>query len=321
MRPEKNFSIVVMSKSLFPLILSKNHKKYIIYDMKVVLEPGKYIVAVSGGVDSVVLLHLMSNLLPKSNLIVAHYDHGIRQDSAKDRKFVENLARGYGLEFFYEEGDLGPDTSEALARAKRYEFLKKIKEKTEADAIATAHHKDDLLETVIINLLRGTGRKGLSSLKNRPGLLRPILNYTKKEILDYAKKHELKWQEDETNLDEKYLRNYVRHNLIGKLSEKQKKTLLDITAKTKTINEEMDEIIREYMPAAKKIPRSWLTALSHDIAAEVVADWLRKHGARLDKKTIERLVIQLKTASEGKIIQANKDLQFKVSKGVIRINP
>ena len=149
--------------------------------MKAELKPGKYVLAVSGGVDSIVLLDLLAKEIERDNLVVAHFDHGIRQGSATNREFVEGLAKNYGLEFFYEEGELGAKASEALARTKRYEFLNKIKKQTESDAIITAHHQDDVLETIIINLLRGTGRKGLSSLKNHPELVRhcsPIPNRT-----------------------------------------------------------------------------------------------------------------------------------------------
>lgn len=285
--------------------------------MKLDIKPGKYIVAVSGGVDSVVLLDVLHR--GKSQLAVAHFDHGIRENSARDRKFVKNLAENYGLRFFYEEGVLGAGASEALAREKRYEFLNKIKKQAESDAIVTAHHQDDLLETVIINLLRGTGRKGLSSLKTRPGLIRPLLHCTKSEILDYAKQNKLEWREDETNKDEKYLRNHVRLNLVPKLSEEHKKALIDISLQSADMNHEIDKIIANLLSVEQKLSRKWLVSLDHNIASEIIAQWLRNNDARLDKKTIERLVIALKTTGEGKIIQINKDKYFAIDKGVIRI--
>src|SRR5437764_343012 len=132
--------------------------------MDVVLpKPGKYVVAVSGGVDSVALLDMLARS-DDLKLVVAHFDHGIRKDSAKDRKFVEDLAKNYDLPFVYEEGHLGSGTSEAVARGARYDFLHRVKKSHGAQAIITAHHQDDVLETAIINLLRGTGRKGLTSL-------------------------------------------------------------------------------------------------------------------------------------------------------------
>lgn len=290
--------------------------------MKVDIKPGRYIVAVSGGVDSVVLLDLLYNELknPKKDLIVAHFDHGIRADSAKDRKFVEGLARRYGLEFFYEEGRLGPEASEALAREKRYEFLKEVKSKTGADAIVTAHHKDDVVETVIINILRGTGRKGLSSLSSRPGIIRPLLDFSKKQIADYAKRNNLVWREDATNQDERYLRNYVRHNLVGKLSDEQKNKLLKISSESKAVNEEIDILLTELFLDKGEISRELFASLSHSLCAEIIAGWLRKEGLSFNKKTVEQIVVGLKTAKQGKEIQAGKSRYFRIEGGMVRMN-
>lgn len=291
--------------------------------MDIEVKPGRYVLAVSGGVDSVVLLDLFVSRVPnpEKNLLVAHYDHGIRPDSAEDRKFVARLAEGYGLEFFYEEGRLGPRAGEALAREKRYGFLKKVKDETGADAVVTAHHKDDMLETVIINILRGTGRKGLTPLASRPGLMRPLLDFNKSEILDYAQKKNLAWREDETNKDVKYLRNHIRHNLIPKLSKEQKDRLLDLSARVRDKNIEIDKLLDEMFFSGEDagIPRKIFAGLGHDVSTEVMAEWLRRQGVRLDKKTVERLVIQLKTAGEGKKIQASSGRFFQVEQGIIRI--
>src|SRR5438445_4950610 len=115
-------------------------------------KPGSYAVAVSGGVDSVVLLDILAKR-DDLELAVAHFDHGIREDSVEDRHFVEGLAKNYGLPFIYEEGSLGPKSSEAEAREARYKFLRQAQKKAGAKAIITAHHQDDLLETAILNML------------------------------------------------------------------------------------------------------------------------------------------------------------------------
>jgi tRNA(Ile)-lysidine synthase len=289
--------------------------------MKIQLEPGRYVVAVSGGVDSVVLLDMLFKAQKNpADLLVAHFDHGIRKDSAADRRFVGDLARKYGLEFFYEQGSLGRDASEALAREKRYEFLNKIKNQTAARAIVTAHHKDDVLETVIINLLRGTGRKGLSSLTDRPDLKRPLLDFSKAQLIDYAQENNLQWREDETNADEKYFRNYVRHRLISRLSSEQKNQLLDISKLSRARNQEIDKLLAETFINKTEISRSLFAGLGHEVSSEIVAAWLRKEGVRLDKKTVESLVIKLKTVREGKIIQTSQGGYFTIHGGMIRLN-
>src|SRR5437870_1107332 len=103
---------------------------------------------------------------PNVKLIVAHFDHGMRPDSEKDRQFVQVVTEKYGLPFVFSEGRLGPKASEATARTARYKFLEKTKKAEGAKTIITAHHQDDVLETAIINLLRGTGRRGLTALKS-----------------------------------------------------------------------------------------------------------------------------------------------------------
>jgi tRNA(Ile)-lysidine synthetase-like protein len=282
-------------------------------DLKVNLPEGKYVLAVSGGVDSVVLLDLLSNIQhPTSNiqLIIAHFDHGIRKDSQKDAKLVENFAKKYKLPFEIKNGKLGKDVSEAEAREKRYAFLHEVKSKHKAVAIITAHHQDDLIETSIINILRGTGRRGLSSLKNRDETLRPLLNYPKKELVEYAKQHKLDWREDSTNQDPKYLRNMVRQNIMPKITSKERKKWLNILTNVQEINKkidkEVDELLRRGLHKNQLVlNRSWFIMLPHKIAKEVVLNLLvRVEVTELDRKSIERITVQIKTLPAGKILQA-----------------
>jgi tRNA(Ile)-lysidine synthase len=277
------------------------------------LPDGKYIVAVSGGVDSVVLLDLLSNVhrpTPNVQLIVAHFDHGIRDDSGKDAEFVKSLAKKYKLPFELGEGQLGPQASEAEARNKRYAFLKTVQQKHQASAIITAHHQDDVIETSIINILRGTGRRGLSSLKNRPGLLRPLLAFSKKQLIDYAKAHNLQWQEDTTNEDIKFLRNKIRQEIMPKMDDTARAKWLAILRQADIINEKLDTEInyllrRGLHKGQLVLSRKWFTMLSHSIAKEVLLAIFYQMGALdMDRKTIERLSVQIKTLPGGKILQA-----------------
>lgn len=169
------------------------------------------VVAVSGGVDSVVLLDLLANSqFPTLNLrlIVAHFDHGIRDDSAQDARFVADLAHQYGMQFETKREQLGAGASEDVARKRRYAFLRSVAEKYDAP-IVTAHHMNDCAETIAINLLRGTGWRGVAVLAS-DDIVRPLLGRTKTEIIAYAKKHQLKWREDSTNASDAYLRNRLR---------------------------------------------------------------------------------------------------------------
>lgn len=194
----------------------------------------KYVVAVSGGVDSVVLLDMilknkLTNIqIRPDEIMVAHFDHGIRMNSAQDAELVKNLSAGYGISFELGRGELGKNASENQARQARYEFLNSVKEKYNIEAIITAHHQDDVLETMIINLARGTGWRGLVSLKSTEDLIRPLIDFTKDEIKEYAEKNKLVWREDETNQDQKYLRNYIRLNILPKLDTSSRSQLLEI---------------------------------------------------------------------------------------------
>jgi len=269
--------------------------------MEINIKPGKYVIAVSGGVDSIVLLDLLKQT-PNLEIVVAHYDHGIRKDSADDRKFVEQVAKERSLEFYYVEGKLGSKTSEATARAKRYEFLNKIKNETKSSAIITAHHQDDLLETAIINLLRGTNRRGLSSLQSSD-ILRPLLRYPKSDLVAYAKQNNLAWQQDSTNSDPKYLRNYIRLEIIPKFTPKQRSSLLKIINGSQVSNRQIDNLLSGLIADNSKdgqILRSWFTSLPHNIAREVMSSWLRQHAITFDKTAIENLVIAAKTLDSGK---------------------
>jgi tRNA(Ile)-lysidine synthase len=282
-------------------------------DLVVNLPAGKYIVAVSGGVDSVVLLDLLSALcLPHSafQFAVAHFDHGIRPDSPKDAEFVKKLATKYKFQFELGQGNLGAGASEALARDKRYAFLKTIQKQYRANAIITAHHQDDAIETSIINLLRGTGRRGLTSLKNRDEILRPLLGFTKKQLISYATEHNLKWREDSTNEDTKYLRNKVRQEIVPKMDAPSREKWLNILRQAEAHNQKLDTEINNLLhhglhKGQLVLNRQWFTMLPHAVAKEVLLTILYKAGVtEVDKKTLERLSVQIKTLRGGKILQA-----------------
>jgi tRNA(Ile)-lysidine synthase len=276
-------------------------------------EAGKYVVAVSGGVDSMVLLDVLRHQ-PELDLIVVHYDHGIRADSYKDRKLVQNAAHDYGLIFEYEEGKLDPNTSEAAARDKRYDFLRRMQAKYRATAIITAHHQDDMLETVILNMLRGTGRKGLSSLASRPGLLRPLLQSTKPEIYDYARQNNIQWREDSTNSDERYLRNYIRHQIAPKLGDKRQE-LLSLLQSANVLNQNIDQILQSEIKQSDQLQRKWFIMLPYNVSCEVVAAWLRQNDINgFDRPLIERLTVVAKTKPAGKIAPINAKWQMQISK-------
>lgn len=296
--------------------------------MDIHLEPGTYVLAVSGGVDSMVLLDLLQKKSLASDvapwkLIVAHFDHGIRDDSHLDRKIVQDIARQHGLQFIYDEGNLGWKTSEDAARQARYGFLHKVRKASGAKAVVVAHHQDDLLETAIHNMLRGTGRRGLVALRNREHIHRPLLNIPKTDLVAYAKDQGLLWREDSTNSDLRYRRNYIRYKVLTKMSYDKQQELLQHIRNLYSLDIDLENELVNHLhihPATSELNRHWFIMLPHNVAREVMLAWLRRHGVQdLTKKTIERLITAAKTYPVGKLTDVDKTHAMQVQKSTLAL--
>ncbi len=178
--------------------------------------------AVSGGVDSMVLLDYFLQLKKIKNIdiFVLHYNHKWRKESYRDVQLVNNYCKKNMIKFVYKEAKGKVIKNEETARNERYSFFKSVAKKYKLDFICTAHHKDDHCETVIFRLLRGTGPAGLLPLKeflnltNKTVLFRPFLSLTKNEIVKYAQNKKIPFIEDKTNEDIKYKRNLIRKKII-----------------------------------------------------------------------------------------------------------
>ena len=185
------------------------------------------VVGVSGGADSLCLLHLLHSM--GYPIIVAHVNHLIRQESGSEEARVETIAKTLRLPFFSTKVDVSAYSREnklsmeESARCLRYEFLFRVAKETNAQALAVAHHADDQIETVIMHILRGAGPAGLRGMAYRsllPGfstvipIVRPLLGIWREEIDEYCKQENLDPCVDQTNNDTKYFRNRIRHELI-----------------------------------------------------------------------------------------------------------
>ncbi len=186
--------------------------------------PGDQIlVAVSGGVDSVVLCRLMHDA--GYTFAIAHCNFSLRSaESDDDEKFVAGLAEKYKVPFFatrFNTGEAARNQGlsvQMAARNLRYAWFEKVSSENGYRCVATAHHLNDQVETFFINLLRGTGLAGLHGIIPLQGnVVRPMLFATRDEILDYARHKNLEWREDSSNLSTKYLRNQLRHEVIPSL--------------------------------------------------------------------------------------------------------
>ena len=190
-----------------------------------ILANKKLIIATSGGLDSMVLLHLCQN----SNLeiVIAHCNFQLRGiESFEDQNFVQEFAVANNIPIFITQFDtknFANDyklSTQVAARNLRYNWFYELLETENYDFILTAHHADDNLETFIINLSRGTGLNGLVGIPAQNNkIIRPFLIFSRQEIEDYAKANNIKWREDSSNASDKYLRNKIRHNIIPQIKE------------------------------------------------------------------------------------------------------
>jgi tRNA(Ile)-lysidine synthase len=263
---------------------------------------GRYLIAVSGGLDSVCLLNIMY-ARSGYDLIVAHFDHGIRPESQADHDFVKNLAAEYKLEFVSSSGSLGENASEATSREARYNFLFQAMHSLHADAVVTAHHMDDRLETLIINLIRGTGRRGIASIGQTENLKRPLLKVSREELKGYAQLNGLLWRDDPSNFDNRYLRNYIRASVLPRINARDKLKLIKLMDDQTELNAEIDRIISGLMNKddIEHLDLKLLNGLPYNVSTELVATWLRRNNLiNFNRKTIERVVIAAKTHRPGK---------------------
>ena len=199
----------------------------------------KVICAVSGGADSVCMLHILSELKEELSLklYVAHLNHCLRgNDADRDEKFVESLSKCYGIPFYSKKVDvnaLSQDlklSCEEAGRKARYDFFNKLKTSLSADKIATAHNADDNVETVLMRLVRGTDLKGLSGIPaiNDFNVIRPVLCLKRQEIEEYIKCKGIDFVTDYTNFENDYSRNKIRNIVIPTIKKEFNESFADV---------------------------------------------------------------------------------------------
>jgi len=223
-------------------------------------KPCVMLCAVSGGIDSVVLLDLLAVISTRGwcTIHVAHCNHMLRGDAShQDEAFVKKMAAKYGLHFHHTQADVAQYAkeynlgTEVAARIMRYQFFEKAAKASHADVIATAHHAEDNAETLLMNLMRGSGITGLAGIPPRRDVdkklsyIRPILWLSKKEIEQYAKVRSLEWREDETNSSLQFTRNKIRHELLPLLRSEYSPGLTEVLNRTTTLMREAQEFISD----------------------------------------------------------------------------
>ena len=212
----------------------------------------KLLLAISGGIDSVVLAHLCKNA--KLQFSMAHCNFNLRgEESDADENFVVDLADALDVEVFTQSFDTKVYAADAgisiqmAARDLRYNWFDELSSALNYDYILTAHHANDDLETFLINLIRGTGLEGLTGIRSEnKKIIRPLLKFSRKEIGAYAAQNNIKWREDSSNISSKYLRNKIRHQIIP-VMEDINPQLLESFAKTQVHLNESLNLVEDYI--------------------------------------------------------------------------
>jgi tRNA(Ile)-lysidine synthase len=264
------------------------------------------VVAVSGGLDSMVLLHALHELSAKHarRLIVVHFNHQLRgRSSDADEHLVRATAERFGLRFICERGDVrgfakaNKHSIEMAARQLRHEFLARTAREHNNAAIAVAHHADDQLELFFLRLLRGTGLEGLSGmdwLDHSPvdpqlRLIRPLLDTTKEQLRDYAKARRVKFREDATNALLDFQRNRIRHELIPLLKKHYQPALAKVALRFMEIVKAEDQFV--YSEACKWLRKKHpsYASLGPALQRRLIQLQLREQNFSVDFDLIERL--------------------------------
>lgn len=267
-------------------------------------DPASHVVAVSGGVDSVVLLDVLAQQAKKP-LIVAHVHHGIRRESDEECSFVERLATQYGAQFESVRLHLGAKVSEAVARQQRYLFLRKVAAQHDG-LIVTGHHADDIIETIALHLQRGTGWRGLAVM-GASDIWRPLAWYTKEELLKYARARSLEWREDASNSSRRYARNRIRP-LVAQLSDDTKQQLLALwhsqQLATRAIDKEAGRLLSD--------KRYFYTMAPLSVAQEVLRAQLLSQNVTCTRPVLQSAILAIKVARPGTkySLDARHFLQF-----------
>ncbi|MDO8240606.1 MAG: tRNA lysidine(34) synthetase TilS [Candidatus Moranbacteria bacterium] len=255
----------------------------------------KIILGVSGGPDSICLLHVFLQLQKKYplELIVAHVNYGLRgKDSEADEKFVRALAvkNNIAIEVLQVAKENTLKVSENSLREIRYNFFEKIRTEKKIDLIAVAHNSDDQVETFLMRILRGAGLQGLSAIKFSNGkIIRPLLGISRKEILEFLRNGNLTYRTDKTNAGSLFLRNKIRNKLIPQLEKNYnpsiRKTIFDATVSIAQDYDYINEVAKKVYQKNKDLSVSKLLALHPAIQRRVLLQAIAEK--KLDTQNIE----------------------------------
>lgn len=266
------------------------------------LQDKTIIVGFSGGYDSMCLLDILAKLKENEefweiNVIAAHFNHNWRGEEAlREQEVCRLFAASRGMEFYTRTAQAGLKKSENEARIARYEFFEEAMEEYDADAVFTAHNKDDNAETVLYRVIKGTGLVGLKGIsEKRNCFYRPLLKTTRVEIVNYCETNNLNPNNDSSNTDINYKRNYLRLNIIPALEKINPSVKESLNTLAEVSNSE-NEIIEEYLSTLRndvikddKIISQAYRALSAQVKKRFIHEYIQKFDLDYDFKKINEI--------------------------------
>lgn len=267
----------------------------------------RFILAISTGIDSIVLLDAFLKLKERFNIeiIVAHVNHHMRKQSDEEEEYIKEYCDNLNIKCFVEELYFNNNQSnfEAVAREKRYQFMFKLYDDVKADYLVLAHHGNDNIETILMRIIRGSSLTGYSGMKevscyNNKTIIRPFLGISKEDIIRYQEMNNLKYFHDETNDNPSFTRNRIRMDIIPQLFEESNDLINKFNDFRKTIfeaslvvNSVRDEFIEKYCIRKNndiEINRKEFIKLSDYLKEEVLFELLKQY--KLSKVNINQFI-------------------------------
>lgn len=299
---------------------------------KMVATGDRVIVAVSGGVDSIVLLHLFKTTAAQLGIevIAAHYDHAMRSASADDAAWVARLCAEWKVPLVTERS-VTRLRGESAARAARYAFLHRKAQELGARRIATAHHADDQIETIIFRILRGTGLRGLSGIPVRRGaIIRPLLRFRKRTLNAYAIGAALGFREDETNAEDTYARNRIRNRLLPAITSLRPalpKAIVQLSRHAARTERAWRSVLADVekkviLPSEKgsvALARGTLLEYDAEIRGRVLRRAFRGFGLTPDRGTTDAALRFIEAAGSGARFDAGGGVRIERAYDVLRV--
>lgn len=298
------------------------------------LAPGTWLVAVSGGPDSVALAHLLADAAAGQGLalVVAHADHGIHPDSAEVAERVRQLAEDLAMPVTMVRLELGTDATETEAREARYRWLRAECARLGAHGIVTAHHADDQVETVLMRVLRGSGPAGLAGMARRtPDLVRPLLPFRREELAQYLLDRGIASWADPANTDPKHLRAWIRTELLPLLERRLpdvSERLLAVSAQARGEREAWDAVLDRLLDLSVRrehgrvsLEAAALAALPGGLPAQLVRVAARRVGGTVSPAAARRAVRLARDGTSGQRVDLGGGWSAESSFGRLVIGP